>query len=100
MKTKLLIEFETKNMKKVVPEEYIGDDERCPEDEEMTDEIEAGLHNKFISIIREMLENKGYLWDGFEEELIGDEESVEGFESLEDYGDIKIKVNEVQDGTK
>jgi hypothetical protein len=94
MKTKLVIEFETNNMKRVVPEEYIGKDEDCPEDEVMTTEVEAGLHSRFIYLIETMLKKDGMNYDRFEEGMMEDENGVEGFDELDDYGDIKITVKD------
>jgi len=95
MKTKLIIEFETKDMKKIVPEEFIGDEfENCPDDEELTKDIEQVLHNNFISFLKHKLEENT---DDFQEWMMDDEAGVEGFDELKDYGDIKIIITEVKD---
>jgi hypothetical protein len=94
MKTKLIIEFETNNMKRVVPEEYIGKGEECPEDEVMTKDVEKGLHSRFVFLIKDMLTKGEMGYDRFEEFMIEDDNGVEGFDELDDYGDIKITVTE------
>ena len=92
MKTTMIIEFETKDMKKVVPEEYIGSDELCPKDEEMQDEIEIDLHQAFKNFLHHTFEEN----EIFETYILEDcdDLSVEGFEELSDYGDIKITISE------
>ena len=94
MKTRLIIEFETSNMKRVVPEEYIGKDEECPDDELMTKEIEDGLHIRFVYLIKQMLEKGTMEYDRFEERMMEDDNSVEGFDDLDDYGDVTITVKD------
>jgi len=94
MKTRLVIEFETNNMKKVVPEEYIGKYEECPEDEVITDDIEKGLHERFKFIFEDMLKEDGMGYDEFEETMMEDNIIIEGFDTLNDYGDVKITVIE------
>ena len=97
MKTKLVIEFETKEMKTVVPEEYPGTPGKCPKEEEMTEEIEKGLHEEFISRIKEFESKDSYLYEDLQSYLMEDEKGVEGFETLDDYGNISFKVEELKE---
>ena len=94
MKTKIIIEIETKNMNRIVPEEYINNGHECPEDELMTDDIEEGIHKLFSEMVFSMINDDRM---NFEEEVLSNELSVEGFDKLSDYGDIKISVTEDKD---
>lgn len=90
MKTKFEIEIETKDMKEVKEnEDGTGAD--------VTKECEEELHKAIKETIQELFKKEDYnkeFLDGVEDRLF-DEHSeilVEGFESLDDYGNVSIKV--------
>ena len=91
MKTKITIEFETKNMKKIVPEEYFGDVDSCPKDEEMTEETEKELHRVFKSFIEDLSEKSSSIHEALDERITEDV-PCENIDSLNDYGECTITV--------
>lgn len=89
MKTRIIIEIETSNMAKIVPEEYIGHEDDCPKNEELTEEIEKSLHNNFQHIIKNLIEDKEYIFEHIDEEDI-----PENVECLDDFGRVSITIKE------
>jgi len=96
MKTKIELELETKDLKKVYPEEYLGDVAKCPkEDQEICQEsMEEALHRNFTRYIHDCLEDDN---DLMQEAIMQDEASIEGFEELGDYGFVKISFKPIKD---
>jgi len=92
MKTRLVLEIETKDMKKFVPEQYILNPAYCPKEEECTGTVESLLHSWlketltdfFSDEIVEILEGKLIDWD----------ESPEGIEQFSDFGKVTISLEE------
>jgi len=81
MQTKFEIEFETKDMKELREnEEGTGDI--------ITEEVEKELHKQFEVIINKLFDE-----EEIEEQLLEDSDvQVDGFEHLEDYGNVHIKI--------
>lgn len=97
MKSKFIIEVETKDMKKVSCEEdelykgkKMGDD--------ITKEVEEDLHIEIKEIIRKDLEDldSSKIVSLIDEDIIEGDVSIEGFEQLNDYGKVTITVKEVK----
>lgn len=96
MKTKVIVEFETEDMKEVVPTEYIGEPEKCPKEEIMTKDIEELLHKNFLDFLKRLfVEKQDILFSPFEDDMIEDEACVEGFDNLKDYGKIKFNIKKI-----
>lgn len=92
MKTTMMVEFETKKMRDVIPEEYMASGKKCPKEELMTAEIEDNLHSAFDDFLR-----SEKLREAFESAIEENcDVSVEGFESLDDYGTVTIKVKKLE----
>ena len=91
-KTRIIVELTTKNMEKVVPEEYVGRIEECPKEELGTEDTEQSLHDNFVRYFENRIQEDGGWREEFEEELMEDEAGVEGFECLDDYGSVKITI--------
>ena len=87
MKTKFEIEFETKDMKEVREnEDGTGDI--------ITREVERDLHEQFGVVIKRLFDE-----GEIEEQLLDDSDiQVEGFEHLEDYGNVQMNVKEIKEG--
>jgi hypothetical protein len=99
MKTKLVIEIETRDITDEdlpVLEEEIGIEEKdlSKESKEYRKDWVKAIHQDVITHIEK------YLEDDFEEQFLDnlEEESVDGWDTLEDYG-IKVTVSR-KDGTK
>lgn len=86
MKTIIEVTFETGKMNEVREnEDGTGDI--------VTDDIESELHDRFKSVMKDMSEKPEW----FEEVLLDDcNVSVEGFENLDDYGKVKIKISKAR----
>lgn len=93
MKTTMEIEFETKKFNDFYPDEYVGDPSKCPpaEKREIREQVERALHENFVAAVKELVERRGVVFDALEESLMEGEAGIEGFEALEDYGDVKIR---------
>jgi len=86
MKTKLIIELETSNIKKVLEEDG----------EDITDEIENEIHAILKEEILGLQDKSSNFFEEFENRIL-EENCVESYDSLNDYGDIIIKVNKVEE---
>ena len=83
MKTKLIIEFETKDMNEIKDSIEEGA-------EIVTDIIEYELHESFKKYLKDIVNNDN---EDFETYMV-EYASVEGFESLKDFGNIQIRIIE------
>lgn len=93
MKTKILIEVETKNMNEFK-------DPTEDEEEVITENVEKALHDSFIRFFKELEEKDNELLDIFTKYLLNgdlnEEACCEGVEKLNDFGDIIIKVKQIK----
>ena len=96
MKSKFIVEVETKNMKTVVPEEYINCPETCPEDEVMTDISEKELHETIFNFVNLLSDEDSKVYDLLNQHVSEDEMCPEGTESLEDFGSVTITVTKAR----
>lgn len=86
MKTVFKIELNTKNLKKVEEEDNEGNVV------DVTNDVEKEIHNLFS----ETFEYAEFL-KGFTELILEDEfTGIEGAESLNDYGNINIKIEKLE----
>ena len=87
MKTKIIVEIETKNMKEFREHEN-------GEGKVMTDEVEKCLHRAIKTYFKVLETGKGVGHDNLEEDILrdSDELQIEGVEQFSDFGDIEIKV--------
>ena len=92
METRFIVTFKTSKMKKVVPEEYVGNSKKCPKEQEMQEDVETALHKFFPTLLNNILENEDWVFDEMNNSEHDDVLSVEGFEHLSDYGNIKVTV--------
>ena len=87
MKTKIIVEIETKNMKEFREHEN-------GEGKVMTDEVEKCLHRAIKTYFKGLETGKGVGHDNLEEDILSDSDElqIEGVEQFSDFGDIEIKV--------
>lgn len=87
MKTKIIVEIETKNMKEFnANEDFTGED--------ITDDVEKKLHGAIEDYFKDFENNKSVVFDNFEESLFTDADDlqIKGIANLNDFGDVEIKV--------
>jgi len=92
MKSKIMIEIETKGFNKINSEEDLSG-------EDITEEFEKDFHIEIFRQLKRALEEKdGELYESLQEVCLdGTDIGVEGFECLDDYAkEFKIKVIEVK----
>jgi len=92
MKTQIKIDIETKDFKEVAE----ADEDGMPTNVDITRDVEKSFHRWIeykINQLKENIQNKQE-WDLIEEFQEWSDCYIEGRENFEDYGNIKIEIND------
>ena len=95
-KTRFEITIQTDKMTKIVPEEYIGDMDKCPKNEELTDEVESTIHQHYFDLVKNLIEDNDKVFEEMENTGHDDVLGCEGIDTLEDFGNIKVSIRKIK----